>query len=524
MNREEVSMGSLVAPAADNYFEALGLAFDPFAAGAMPEFFFVGGQRRYLTQRAVHLLYFSGAMVLLLGACGTGKSHLLDEVSTELHELADICRIEANVMMDAVQLRARLADVAKLPAEAAHSAVDLVLALANVRPGAEEPQPIMVLIDSAHVLAIDTLAETVALAQSSGGRVRLLLAGEGELATSWQQASAGTAEVLQLPNLDRAETADYLHTRLQAGGAARLTPLDSMLLDTLFAQSGGNIGAIHTLAPQLLAPMQQTTSPAQRIRALPVLHICALAALLALIIILFLYRGHGTDTNPSGAVEREKEAVPAIGNRQSVALALPVAAQASTPVTAAVHSKPSSAAVTATVTLSLPVPSPLAVTSAAQPPVTELPESKPAPNEVSKPAPKVVETKPAPVKPAASAVETSKPVDQAMHPKATTGAGANEHELLGMASNQFVLQLLGAESPSTIDKFVASAGRGQRLLTYHTRLRGKPWMIVLTGPYPSKEAALAAVAKMPEALRKQQPWPRSVANVQADIRAHSEKF
>ncbi len=294
-------MGPLVASAADNYFEALGLAFDPFAAGAMPEFFFVGGQRRYLTQRAVHLLYFSGAMVLLLGASGAGKSRLLDEIGAELHELADICRIEANVMMDAVQLRARLADVAKLPAEAAHSAVDLVLALANVRPGAEEPQPVMVLIDSAHVLAIDTLAETVALAQSSGGRLRLLLAGEGELAMSWQQASAGMAETLQLPNLDRTETADYLHTRLQS--CRRRTANPSRQHAARYAVCSERRqyrGDRHAGAAIACSDAANHFARAAEFRALPVLHICALAALLALIIILFLYRGHGA--TPSATV------------------------------------------------------------------------------------------------------------------------------------------------------------------------------------------------------------------------------
>ncbi len=125
-------------------------------------------------------------------------------------------------------------------------------------------------------------------------------------------------------------------------------------------------------------------------------------------------------------------------------------------------------------------------------------------------------------KPLAPVAAATKPVNQVA--QSAVVPAANERELLAMAPTQFVLQVSGAESRGNIDKFVASAGGSQPLLTYHTRLRGKPWIVVVTGPYSSRDTAIAAIAKLPEALRKQQPWPRSIANVQADIRAHSEKF
>jgi DamX protein len=59
------------------------------------------------------------------------------------------------------------------------------------------------------------------------------------------------------------------------------------------------------------------------------------------------------------------------------------------------------------------------------------------------------------------------------------------------------------------------------LYAYRTDLNGRPWFIVVTGPYPSRNAATAAAEALPTQLRDQKPWPRAVKNIQADIR-HSQ--
>jgi DamX protein len=101
---------------------------------------------------------------------------------------------------------------------------------------------------------------------------------------------------------------------------------------------------------------------------------------------------------------------------------------------------------------------------------------------------------------------------------------ADERALLALPSQQVVLQLIGAESRATIDKFAANAGQDVKLYVYGTRLRGKPWYIAVTGPYADRNTAAAAIAKLPEVLRKQQPWPRGVAAIQSDIKAHNGHY
>lgn len=504
---------SIQPQTAESYYLQRGLEFDPFAPAAMPDFFFVGGQRRFLVERAMHALYFSGAMVLLIGERGTGKTRLLDEVGKELAGLVDVCRIEATVLMDGNALRAELAAAIGLPAGAADSNAAAVVALNQAGPGDRQPQPVLLAIDSAQSLSIPALAECAALIQSAGGRLRLLLAGTPELAEAWRQAEIGAAEWLSLPALDRQESADYIRTRLQAAGAQPEGWLSEAMLSSWYAVSGGNFASIHARAGEQLAVAQNSAVAAQRSkqwrRLLPVL---AGAVALAGVILLLLYRGGGDKTAAPVAVSMSTPA--GDGSRQSVALTLP-APQTAAP---AVEPMPAMPAVEAA-----PVPvAPVAAPAAERPaPAAATPVPKPEPATVPTPP----AAAPSPAVAASAKIDSKKkkvePQSKAeSQAKAKSGATADERALLALPGKQFLLQLMGAESKATVDKFAAGAARGVKLYTYRTELRGKPWFIVLTGPYADKSAAQAAIAKLPPAVQKQQPWPRSAANIQADIDAH----
>lgn len=498
-------MSETEATTAANYCARLGLEFDPFAAEALPDFFFVGAQRRFLVQRAVHVLYFSGAILLLLGADGAGKSRTLDEIEKELKDLTDICRIEATVLMDATEIRGMLAAALGLTSAAAASNAEFVYALNRMRPADGDPQPVLLTVDAAHSLAVAVLAECAALAVSAGGRLRMLLAGEVELITAWQQAEAGAAEVLELAPLDRAETADYVRTKLQAAGYRQAQPLSDVEFDELHRQSGGNFAAINALAPEWLA-RPKDSSVASRVKALPLLHIGAITALLTIIILLLLYRGGNSSSTQTASL-----------STASTTANTPVAVQKN-------HSEQS------TVVLELPKAAPpqsaASSENAAVATIPQIPaESTPTPATTTKP----LVAAPAENAQHSSAIkkdektETTAKIEKVEKNKTTMTAWTpteDEQALLGAPPSHYVLQLMGAESKTTVDKFANGAGKGVQFYYYRTQLRGKPWFIVVAGPYADKVAAQAALAKLPEAVRRQQPWPRSVANVQTDIRAH----
>ena len=494
------------AASAPDYYLRLGLASDPFAIDAMPEFFFVGAQRRFLVQRAVHALYFSGSTVLLLGADGAGKTRTLAEIEKDLKDLADICHIEASVLMNAGEIRALIASALGLPGAVAVGNAELVYALERIRPTDGDPQPVLIAIDAAQLLSIETLAENAALVASAGGRLRLLLAGEADLHIAWQQVQASTAEMLELKPLDRTETEDYVRTKIQAAGYREEHLLNNAAFDHLYEQSGGNFAIINALVPQLLQPQPEAVSITQRVRRLPLIHIVVASIILTVVILLALYRGNHSESSQIQLAQPAEVAKP-ISDEKKKGVAT-VALQLPAPVTtlpAAIDS--------------LPAPVEKNVATAASTTVENKLIEKSAPQEKAAAKKETAVKAEAPIKPEAP---TKAEVEQAA-PNKAEALSDDAQALLAMPSSHYVLQLLGAESKTTVDKFAKGAGKGLKLYVYHTKLRGKPWIIVVTGPYADKNAAATGAEKLPEAVRKQQPWPRTLANVQADIRAHSRR-
>jgi len=78
--------------------------------------------------------------------------------------------------------------------------------------------------------------------------------------------------------------------------------------------------------------------------------------------------------------------------------------------------------------------------------------------------------------------------------------------------------LLGASSRPNVEAFVARHA-SDSLYWYETTRQERPWYVVIHGNYPSSSAAQSAVAALPAALREQQPWVRSIGDVQSETGA-----
>ncbi|MFM4943168.1 SPOR domain-containing protein [Aeromonas bivalvium] len=86
------------------------------------------------------------------------------------------------------------------------------------------------------------------------------------------------------------------------------------------------------------------------------------------------------------------------------------------------------------------------------------------------------------------------------------------------ARTHYSVQLMGASNRPAVDKFVAEHRLAGKIWLYQTQFRGSPWFVVLQGDYGSAQQAKAAIRQLPPALLKGQPWPKSFAQVQKELK------
>ncbi|MFQ2316381.1 SPOR domain-containing protein [Aeromonas caviae] len=84
--------------------------------------------------------------------------------------------------------------------------------------------------------------------------------------------------------------------------------------------------------------------------------------------------------------------------------------------------------------------------------------------------------------------------------------------------NHYSIQLMGASNTKAVDSFVAEHGLAGKVWVYKTRFRGSPWYVVVQGDYASSAQAKAVIRKLSPALLKGQPWPKSFAQIQKELK------
>lgn len=85
-------------------------------------------------------------------------------------------------------------------------------------------------------------------------------------------------------------------------------------------------------------------------------------------------------------------------------------------------------------------------------------------------------------------------------------------------SDHYSIQLMGASNTQAVDKFVADNALAAKVWVYQTRFRGSPWYVVVQGDYAGSAQAKAAIRKLSPALLKGQPWPKSFAQIQKELK------
>ncbi|WP_310597507.1 SPOR domain-containing protein [Aeromonas aquatica] len=160
----------------------------------------------------------------------------------------------------------------------------------------------------------------------------------------------------------------------------------------------------------------------------------------------------------------------------------------------------------------MPMPAvPSAPLVAAEPAASTEPVSKSASEPVSKPAPELVS------KPASEPVSKPAPAPESQG-KASGKVSLTPASVLNQKSiNHLSIQLMGAGRLDAIEQFVLANRLADKVWVYRTNFHGSPWYVVLQGDYADLSQAQAAIRKLPPALQKAEPWPKSFAQVNREL-------
>jgi septal ring-binding cell division protein DamX/type II secretory pathway predicted ATPase ExeA len=516
---------------ADAYIQRLGLSDDPFVIET--DYFYGGGMRRQILEQVIHFSRFGEQPVLLTGSTGSGTSRILDELFVQLQQTMDCCDINGAQSPSPEQILEELNQQLQFQLPQPVSVANFLLALEHNREMTEDDEPLLIAIDQAHFLSVESLEMLYELFEDAAGTVRLLLVGEYQLEQLVGLAGFAPEQLksLELGALNTAEIGEYiLGLLISVGYTGEQLPLSSDQLAVLQEQSGGNIAEINRLAPLLLSEQPHKSTQGLKSR-LPVVHLVTIGVLALVLVPVYLYNGAD-----SGSVDEVVDSSSVAVNGVSV-------------VNDAIDDSGDNEAVKrVTKTFDVLLPTEIedvdadadadvnegkgsidrqgqAVSDAVRESSTLQAKSK-AIAEVPKEQSVVVvtEVQDSPIinKPAAVKA-TSTPVvnaSEALEPKpvAPSVIEPREQRLLDMPTANYMLQLMGGLDEQRVRDFVKKYIAQLPLTYFETRLNGKPWFVVVTGSYPDKVTAVAAIQKLPAELQRQKPWARSVSSIQADIK------
>lgn len=546
----------------NNYTDWLNLDFDPFAPGSSSREIYCSGHRQQLLDQVVEFSLYSNAMIAVTGPLGSGKTTLAGNFCDRFAEEAVCIKIAATLFMNQAQFLEALQ--AGLPFKlSADAGVDTAIKQIS-QFAAEldlEARSLILIIDDAHELSAEVLELLTRLLESSvDASIHALMFGENQLDNLLQSTLSDEEQerlaVFPLEGFASDETREYIRFKLVAAGYASELPLEGGVVGAIHNSAQGMPGAINRLTADALNAQvpggeshddvaDEDFGPmfsGERIEQLDELeeeeeedgddrlalawiggiqsrYWLSAAALVLLLTGTLLF----WDTAP------EESAASPIPVAVTPAVSAPAQPEPTVVPAAEPEPDPAPVATTAPV-LAEPVQvvdvnpaaaepeepeEPEAESEVAQSAVGDSPETRAAPvQEIVAAVPQTPSQTPAATAPVEQIAEPERPVQTA----AIAAASSFEERLLRASPQTYAVQLLASHSESNIREFVARIPGSQAAGYFETRHQGRPWFVALLATFDDRNQATQAISALPEDLRSNQPWVRSLAGIQNDIR------
>ena len=533
---EQVGMSSVDQDSAGEFLLHYQLQHDPFAARPKGFRFFTPGRKPVLAQLH-HMAHFSDQVQVVVGPSGSGKTLLRQALVASCNKEKVQCIVTSG------REQAEAAGLERLICQTL-GVDDMTMLLERTEQLHATGLQLYLVVDDAHCLdqaAVQLLAE---LSQSGQSAPHVFLFAEESIVDLLEAVEMSDdrawLQLVELAPFTLDETRGYLAQRLEGAGQG-IELLDEQQIARIHELGRGWPGLINQEAHRLM--MAELDEPARPVRkqrpGVPLRSLVALVLVGAGVAIAWMMGGE--DPAPERTVLSLPDQVPGLDvtdvarggpvlqmpNERAATLELiaeepdteqaglaEVVRQPRLPVTADTQT-----ALPAPVALPELPPAEVAPLVAAPAPVAAevAPDrtASPAPAPTPTPTPAAVAQTPAPRTPEPVAAPAAPP------PVASQPAASAYHEdgwYRQRPATEYALQLLGTRSrQAALDFMKAQAGLTE-LGYFETEHEGRPWFVVTQGAYANRTQAQQAVARLPEALRKQQPWPRSMGSIQQSLR------
>ncbi len=545
----------------NKYMQWLDLDFDPFVPSSSSRDFYCSGDRQTLLDQIVEFSLYSNAMIAVTGPLGAGKTTLATNFCERFADEAVCVRVAATLFMNQGQfLDALQSSLSFKPAPG----LDTEFAINQICQYAAEldleARSLIIIIDDAHELSAEVLQLLTKLLDSCvDSSIHALLLGERQLDNLLQNTLTNEAQdrlaVFPLDGFASDETHDYIRFKLATAGFNKEMPLEGGVVGAIHNASQGMPGAINGLIANALnaAAPAVAVAPAPSIGA-PTAVMDELDDIdefgpltsgerFAGIDDIEQFEGlHASERLESGdedgAADMQLTWLAGVQPRYLSAAAILLVLLTGTLLFWDASPR---------VTESLPIP--VAIAPAAIPPVQDEPELIPT-SIAETPAAVAVVAAAAITKTAnavssapvdviiaeAVSVEENEPVQVAAQEAVANvveqvaevpvleatpvlaEASAFEGLLLQEAPESFAVQLSASRSEANISAFVGQLTGTQPVGYFETRHQGGPWFVAVLAPFSDRDQATRAISALPEKMRSNQPWIRSVAGIQTDIR------
>lgn len=99
------------------------------------------------------------------------------------------------------------------------------------------------------------------------------------------------------------------------------------------------------------------------------------------------------------------------------------------------------------------------------------------------------------------------------NPPAAAKPAPSGNWLKSQPPQHFTIQLTASRSEQALQRYVEDHNLNGKVASFKTRRNGEIWYALVYGSYPTRKEALAAIKRLPSALRKTSPFTRKFADI-----------